>query len=103
MERFSVQNKQQKKKKKKNSNGFVYLRPYFTLLLTHISLASFLWDISKQHSPRCDAAERGVPSGAILIAHRNFIENKLTPLKMKKDSPGESIRQICVNVNFFDI
>ena len=26
--------------------------------LTHLSLASFLWDIGKQHSPRCDAAER---------------------------------------------
>ena len=28
----------------------------------------FLWDIGKQYSPRCDAAERGVPSGAILFA-----------------------------------
>ena len=37
-------------------------------ILTHLSLASFLWDIGKQHSPRCDAAERGVPSGAILFA-----------------------------------
>ena len=35
---------------------------------THLSLASFLWDIGKQHSPRCDAAESGVPSGAILFA-----------------------------------
>ena len=42
--------------------------------LTHLSRASFLWDIGKQHSPRCDAAERGVPSGAILFAWRNFIE-----------------------------
>ena len=32
-----------------------------------LSLASFLWDIGKQYSPRCDAAERGVP-GAILLA-----------------------------------
>ena len=44
------------------------------LALTHISLASFLWDIGKQYSPRCDAAERGVPSGAILFAKRNIIE-----------------------------
>ena len=36
--------------------------------LTHLSLASLLWDIGKQNSPRCDAAERGVPSGAILFA-----------------------------------
>ena len=35
--------------------------------LTHLSLVSLLWDIGKQHSPRCDAAERGVPSGAILF------------------------------------
>ena len=39
-----------------------------TVALTHLSLASLLWDISKQNSPRCDAAERGVPSGAILFA-----------------------------------
>ena len=43
-------------------------------ILTHLSLASLLWDIGKQHSPRCDAAERGVPSGAILFAYRNFIK-----------------------------
>ena len=38
------------------------------LCFTHMSLASLLWDIGKQNSPRCDAAERGVPSGAILFA-----------------------------------
>ena len=37
-------------------------------LLAHISLASFLWDIGKQNSPRCEAAKRGLPSGAILFA-----------------------------------
>ena len=42
--------------------------------LTRLSLASLLWDIGKQNSPRCDAAERGVPSGAILFAQRHFIE-----------------------------
>ena len=42
--------------------------------LTNLSLASLLWDIGKQHSPRCDAAERGIPSVAILFAKRNFIE-----------------------------
>ena len=36
--------------------------------LTHLSLASLLWDMGKQNSPRCDAAERGVPFGAILFA-----------------------------------
>ena len=44
-------------------------------VLTHLSLASLLWDIGKQNSPRCDAAERGVPSGAILFAYRIFIKN----------------------------
>ena len=42
--------------------------------LTHISLASFVWDIGKQNSPRCDAAKCGVPSGAILFADMIFIE-----------------------------
>ena len=37
-------------------------------ILTNLSLASLLWDIGKQHGPRCDAAECGVPSGAILFA-----------------------------------
>ena len=41
--------------------------------LTHLSLVPLLWDIGKQYSPRCDDAEQGVPSGAILFAHRNFI------------------------------
>ena len=31
---------------------------------------SLLWDIGKQNSARCDAAERGVPSGAILFARK---------------------------------
>ena len=43
-------------------------------MLIHLSLASLLWDIGKQNSPACDAAERGVPSGAILFAERIFIE-----------------------------
>ena len=42
--------------------------------LTHISLVSFLWDIGKQKSPRCDAAKRSVPSGTIPFADINFIE-----------------------------
>ena len=64
--------------------------PY--LKLTHISLASFLRDVGKENSPRCDAAKGGVPSGAILFAYMNFIEkwNKnekifLMPLKMELD------------------
>ena len=81
------------------------------ILLTHLSLASFLWDIGKQNSPRCDAAKRGVPSGAFLFAQRNFIEKrdkkiKITPYIPKNESGltqfimiGKSIRQIWVNVN----
>ena len=58
--------------------AFVLLRDLFDYIyiLTHLRLASLLWDIGKQHSPRCDAAERGVPSGAILFAWRNFIKNE---------------------------
>ena len=52
----------------KSPATFVYI------CLTHISLASFLWDIGKQKSPRCDAAKRGVRSEAILFAFMNFIE-----------------------------
>ena len=47
---------------------------FASTLLTHIRLASLLWHKGKQNSPRCDAAKRGVPSGAILFAWRNFIE-----------------------------
>ena len=39
-----------------------------------ISLTSFLWDIGKQNSPRCDAVKCGVPSGAILFACVIFLE-----------------------------
>ena len=42
--------------------------------LTHISMASYFRDIGKQYSHRWDAAERGVSSGAILFAYRNFNE-----------------------------
>ena len=78
--------------------------------LTHLSLVVILWDIGKQHSPRCDAAERGVPSGAILFAQRNFIEksekneNYSSPYTPTNESGliqlimmGKSIRQIWVN------
>ena len=70
-----------------------HVNSYQTYQLTHLSLASLLWDIGKQHSPRWDATECGLLSGAILFAKRNFIEklNKiikslLTTLKMKVDS-----------------
>ena len=43
-------------------------------ILTHLNMASFLWDIGKQNSPRCDAAKHSVSSRAILFAQRNFIE-----------------------------
>ena len=61
-----------------NNPNYLNLRSLWcSLHLTHLSLASFLWDIGKQHSPRCDAAERGVPSGVILFAQRNFIKNEI--------------------------
>ena len=79
--------------------------------LTHLSLAFLLWDIGKQNSPRCDAAECGVPSGAILFAERIFIEKNDKNLKIPPDAPknecgltqmilmGKSIRQIWVKVH----
>ena len=41
--------------------------------------SAFMWDIGKQNSPRCDAAECGVASGAIMykeISCKNEIQNK---------------------------
>ena len=52
--------------------------------ITTFETCHFLWDIGKQNSPRCDAADCGVPSGAILFAYRNFIENEI---KIKKNTP----------------
>ena len=40
--------------------------------LTHISLASFLWDTGKQCTNRSDAAESGVLSGSPLFANRTL-------------------------------
>ena len=40
------------------------------------------WDIGKRYSPRCDAAECSVPSGAILFAKRIFIKNLFENLKI---------------------
>ena len=40
-------------------------------------------DIVKQNSPWCDAAKRGVPSGAILFAYRISSKNEI---KMKNYS-----------------
>ena len=55
--------------------------------LTHLSLASFLGDTGKQNSPRCDAAERGVPSGAILFEQRNFIEKRDEKIRITPNTP----------------
>ena len=80
--------------------------------LTHISLASYLWDIGKQYSSGCDAAEHGVPSGAILFAKKikcpfeklNKIK-KITPDSPRNESGhikiitmGKSIRNKWVHV-----
>ena len=63
------------------------------IILTHISLASHVWDIGKQCRPRSDAAERGVWSGSTLFTHRNFYQKYIkmkkvqqTRLKWKMDS-----------------
>ena len=52
------------------------------MCLTHLSLASFLWDTGKQHSPRYDAAECGAASHLELcclpkeISAKNEIKSK---------------------------
>ena len=65
--------------------GYLVLKT--DLKLTHLSLSSLLWDIGKQNSLRCDAAERGVPSVAILFAYIIFIEKLNTILKTTPDAP----------------
>ena len=41
--------------------------------LTHLSLASLLWDIGKQNSPRCDAAEHFKPVNDLVFnSHVGF-------------------------------
>ena len=62
-----------------NQRGIEFVTRYFNLYKPSV----LFMDIGKQDRPRCDAAERGVPSGAILLAILIFIENGI---KMKKDS-----------------
>ena len=62
-----------------NLNNRTRLRPSWLCEIngfpfTSNKLNSFKLNSFKQNSPRCDAAERGVPSGAILFAYRIFIE-----------------------------
>ena len=78
--------------------------------LTHISLASYFWDIGKQYRPRWDSAECGISSGSTLFAYRNFYKkwNKnekilLIPSKIESGlvqmiMMGKSIRQMWVNL-----
>ena len=47
-------------------------RGHFSLRLLYTCIKPGV--VGKQHSPRCDASERGVPSGAILFAQINVIE-----------------------------
>ena len=47
---------------------FAYAKSLFSHGEAHISLASFLWVIGKQNSPRCDAVKRDVPFWATLFA-----------------------------------
>ena len=57
--------------------------------LTHLRLASLLWDIGKQNSPRCDAAECKMNS--------NTTKNESGHIQLI--DMGESIRPIWVNVH----
>ena len=71
------------------------------LMFAHLCLASFLLNIGKQYSDRWDAAERGVPSRAILFVKRNFIKklikilkSLLIPLNMKWTLPNDTDGQV---------
>ena len=57
---------------------------------SYISLASFLWDKGKRNSPGCDAAKRGVSSGAIMFAYMICIENEI---KMKQEARGQEVER----------
>ena len=45
-----------------------FLLEIYSVILTHLCLASHKWDISKQCRPRSDAADRGVWSGSTRFA-----------------------------------
>ena len=77
-----------------NTQGY---KKYHYIYLTNISLVSFLWDIGKQHSPRWDAAERGVPSGAILFQY--FIEKRDKKNNIKKKNPNTPKMKVYPNDN----
>ena len=49
--------------------------PWYLYPLTHLSLASFLWNIDKQCSTRSDATERNVWSGSSLFVHIKYFLN----------------------------
>ena len=56
-------------------------------ILIHISLASFLWDIDKQNSPRCFAASHlGLFCLLTGNSSKSEIKMLLMPLKMKVHS-----------------
>ena len=44
-------------------------------------------DIGKQNSPRWDAADCGIPSGAVLFALKNFSEKWIKNYKIAPHSP----------------
>ena len=58
-----------------------------TYVLTHISLASFLWEIGKQCRSRSDAAERGVSSGSPLFAYRILYQDLKIAMKHTTQTP----------------
>ena len=70
--------------------GELKITAYCIDVSTHIrvSLASFLWDIGKQNSPKCDATKRIIPSGAILFAEKIFIEKSKNTLDVPKNESG---------------
>ena len=70
--------------------GVTSVKHACTAILTHISLASFLWDIGKQCRPRSDATEYGVWSGSPPSVYLQTVllkskKKHLTTLKTEMD------------------
>ena len=59
---------------------FYHIKVGFKGVYTHISLASFLWDIGKQNSPKCDAAKSASHLGIFCLLAGNSWKNEI---KMK--------------------
>ena len=59
------------------TQNFLFIAHAYSMRFNSYKPGVIFMGIGKQYRQRYDAAERGVPSGAILFAQTNFIENSL--------------------------